>query len=212
MTPLWTILIASVYARTSQLEELLDTLAPQLEPYAGDVTVLIDRDDCDKPIGVKRTGLVEASQSEYVCFIDDDDTVAVAYVAAIMLALRPRPDYVGFRVRYTADGVSQKQTIHSLRYKTWRETDVYERDISHLNPIRRSIALAGLPFIDGFGEDGNWAAKVRASGLLQGESFIDEALYEYRHSSTGSLFGGNGVRQLGYDPGLPAYLFVEVMV
>jgi glycosyltransferase involved in cell wall biosynthesis len=207
--PLWTILIASVYARHAQLVELLQTLAQQVAPYHGEVTVLVERDDCELGIGDKRSRLVRMAESDYVCFVDDDDTVAPSYAARIMDALHCRPDYVGFKVDVTLDGFPSKQASHSLRHTKWSEDDAgYYRGISHLNPIRRRAAIAGLPFLNGFGEDHDWAAKVAQSGLVTTEVFVNEPLYEYRHSRAGSLFTG-GLRRVGSAPALPELPHVE---
>lgn len=204
------ILIASVYARTDQLARLLDWLSGQATPYNGEVGILVDRDDCTKPVGVKRTLLLEAAIGDYVCFVDDDDQVREDYVAQIMYALTSRPDYVGFRIAYTLNGQRQKDAIHKLG-QVWETTDeAYLRGVSHLNPIRREIALAGLPFLDGFGEDHDWAHKIEASGLVQEGVYIDECLYHYKSSTRGSLFSG-GPQRLGDDPGLPSFSFVEVL-
>lgn len=207
----WQILIASVYARTGELTQLLDGLSRQASAYRGEVGVLVDRDDGDAPVGVKRTRLLEVATAEYVCFVDDDDQVRDDYVAQIMYALAGRPDYVGFRVAYTVDGVRQKDAVHKFG-QPWAETDDgYLRGVSHLNPIRRVAALAGLPFLDGFGEDHDWAGKVEASGLVKNGAYIDEALYHYRYSTAGSLFSGAAPLPAGHDPGLRSFPFVEVL-
>lgn len=91
----WEILIASVWARTTSLQALLDHLVPQLEPHAGAVSILLDRDDCEAPVGLKRTRLVEAATADYVCFVDDDDWVANDYVERIVLALHTCPRHGG---------------------------------------------------------------------------------------------------------------------
>jgi hypothetical protein len=206
----WQILIASVYSRTRALDSLLARLSKQASPFAGEVGILVDRDDCDQPVGVKRTRLVQAATAEHVCFVDDDDDVRDDYIAQIMYLLTGDPDYVGFRVAYSIDGARQKDAIHKLG-QPWSETeDAYLRGISHLNPIRREAALAGLPFRDGFGEDHEWSEKVEASGLVKVGAYIDECLYHYRYSSQGSLFKA-GPQRVGSDPGLPSYPFVEVL-
>lgn len=206
------VLIASVYSRTSSLNVLLANLSRQAAPYRGEVGVLVDRDDGRLAVGVKRTRLVESASGMYVCFVDDDDDVRDDYVAQIMYYLASgMSDYVGFRIAYSVDGVRQKDAVHTLGQE-WTETDdAYLRGISHLNPIRREAALAGLPFRDGFGEDREWADKVAASGLVKSGAFIDEPLYHYRFSTSGSLFSGSAPGAVGSDPGLWSYPFVEVL-
>lgn len=219
MAPLWQILIASVYSRADQLDLLLRDLSQQIGLSAiasrasGGVSILVDRDDCDRPIGEKRTRLLDAATADYVCFVDDDDRVSYRYVPAIVHALDGRPDYVGFQVAYTVDGVEQKPAFHSLKFPAWYEDGCgYYRGISHLNPIRLEHARAGLPFLPGFGEDADWARRVKDTGLVRREVYVDGApLYFYRHSTAGSLFGASGVRRLGWEPPLPPYPYVEVL-
>ena len=208
--PTLDILIASVYARHHLLVRLLDHLAPQLAPYMGNVRILIDRDDAVMPVGMKRNRLLMAATAEYVCAIDDDDWVDGDYVGRVMEALVSRPHVVGFRLRYLVDGNEQKPAIHSITNEAWSETDTcYLRNLSHLNPLRRDLALLGLPFQPGFGEDKAWADRVMATGRVKSEVFVDGApVYEYRYSTTGSLFAG-GPRHVGAEPTLPAYTHVR---
>jgi len=207
--PTLDILIASVYARHDQLVALLDHLAPQLEPFDGRARVLLNVDDAVAAVGSKRNQLMLAATARHLCFVDDDDWVHPDYVGRIMEALVDDPDTVGFRVKYSVEGVEQKPAIHSITNDGWSETDsAYLRDISHLNPLRRSIALVGLPFNPGFGEDRAWAERVKASGLVRSEVYIEGSpMYEYRYSTSGSLFAG-GPRRLGSVPELPVYAHV----
>lgn len=207
--PLLDILICSVYARHEQLAGLLLVLGPQLDAAAGAARVTVAVDDCELPVGAKRSALVACSTADYVCFVDDDDMVSDDYVAMLLSALAHDPDYVGFEVAVLLDGVASKRCYHSLRYTGWSEdTDGYYRDLSHLNPIRREIALQGLPFLDGFGEDQAWADKVRQTGLATRERYVDRVLYTYRHSSTGSLFTG-GPQRLGRPVRLQDRMYVS---
>lgn len=210
MTPLFNILIASVYSRTDQLRGLLDHLTAQTFPYNGAVQVLIDRDDCVDPVGVKRTRLVQAATAKYVAFVDDDDWVSDDYVARILDALKEKPDAVGFTLAYSHNEIAGKNAYHSSRYSGWDEDEFgFYRTINHLNPVRRVLALQCLPFLDGFGEDVEYAGRI--APLIASEVFLAEpALYEYRYSSSGSLFFG-GARSLGYESRLRSFPFVTVL-
>lgn len=189
--PLWSILIATVEERDEMCARLVERILRQREPYGERIEVQMAVDDGAMPVGQKRTMLLEGAAGDYVCFVDDDDQVAPRYVERIVAALEQRPDYVGFRVHYTVDGLEQKQVVHSLACGGWSETaDAYFRDLSHLNPIRRELALQGLPFQDGFGEDTAWADRVRATGKVKREVFVDELLYHYDWRSAVSLFAG----------------------
>lgn len=206
--PEWQILVASVWARTGLLQPLLDHLSRQAAEYQGRVEVLVDRDNGEASVGVKRTRLLEAASARYVCFVDDDDWVSDDYTVRVMYALEHRPDAVGFNLAYTVDGVAQKPAMHSRRNQFWHEDqDRYYRSINHLNPVRRVIAATvGLPFQDGFGEDHAYADRLAPH--LASEVFLaGDPVYEYRYSHSGSLFA-SGLRSVAADPGLevPAYV------
>lgn len=178
----WQILIATIPHRHEALCGLLAEIAAQYQPGLG---VIVYRDNCEATVAAKRQALLDAATADYVCFVDDDDMIAPSYVAMITAALRGGPDYVGFRIRYLVDG--ENQTIpaeHSLRYLGWRSDNAgMFRDISHLNPMKRELALAGR-FEGGYSEDSRWADQVRASGRVVTEEFIGADLYWYRFSTT----------------------------
>ena len=157
----WQVLIATIPHRHEKLLELLASLDKQKQAGFG---VLLYRDNLKQPVAVKRQALLEAATAQYVSFIDDDDSVPDWFVFMAMSALSLKPDYVGFPVEYYVDGQFQARSEHSLRYDgyySWPER--YVRDITHLNPIRRRLALLGRfdknNGIDdmGYGEDGRWA-------------------------------------------------------
>lgn len=182
----WDILICTIPHRHWKLLVLLEILDQQMMPGAA---VRLYRDNTELPVGVKRQRLLESSNADYVSFVDDDDMVPGDYVPRIMDALGRRPDYVGFPVRISEDGVPQPMAQHSLRHPGWRTvehgTGGLLRDISHLNPIRRELALLGdfdIAGSDRYAEDYQWARQVRESGRVKTEEWIDEPMYFYRHS------------------------------
>lgn len=182
MSPSWDVLIATIPHRHEKLCGLLAELDRQWEPG---LTVIVYRDNLNYPVGRKRQVLLEAASGDYVCFADDDDELAGGYVRRIMAALRLNPDYVGFRVRVSDGGEHRGIAEHSLRYPGWSAPgDPLTRDISHLNPVRRELALLGS--FDGrddnsHGEDSHWAMAVRASGKVRRQVMIHAELYHYRY-------------------------------
>jgi hypothetical protein len=122
--------------------------------------------------------LRRASKAEYICFIDDDDAVPEDYVSTI-LPLLDGVDYVGFQVQCYIDGVPLSRTYHSLKYYGWSEDDkAFYRDISHINPMRRELALLE-PMEGGNGEDQRWADRMRKRGVLKTEHVINRVMYNY---------------------------------
>jgi hypothetical protein len=181
----WDILIRTIPHRHERLCGLLESLAPQMRMRSRHVGILVYRDNLEATPGAKAQALTEASRAEYVSFVDDDDEVSPDYVRRILVALNTEPDYVGFTVRYSVDGQDRALIEHSLRYPGWetRADGRHVRDISHLNPVRRRLALLAR-WDDGYGEDHRWAQAMRETGLVNREVFLDgDPLYHYRYST-----------------------------
>lgn len=193
--PTWAILVPTLGERRPLFERLMATLLPQLDQYRGAVQVISWFNNGWPALPKIRQRMVETAGTPYVSFVDDDDLVSCNYVASIMAALRSGPDYVGFQVQCYSDGVPTGIAYHSLEFKTWRNLDGrYERDISHLNPIRTDLALkanfalahAGRP------EDRAWADQLRRAHVLRTQVVIPRILYHYLYST--SRTGGVGSR------------------
>ena len=180
MMSAWQILITSIPHRHAKLLRLLDALDRQL-PRTG-VGVLLYRDDLEVAYGDKTQALIDAATADYVCCIDDDDLVAPDYVERIATVLEELPQYVGFKVRWTRDGVQQRPVIHSLACGGWHDhSDRLDRDITQFNPIRRDLALLGR-WEGGWEAERRWGNEVRATGCVKDEVFLDEELYYYQET------------------------------
>lgn len=181
----WDVLIATIPHRHGKLCALLAELNRQWQPGLG---VIVYRDNLEAPVGVKRQALLKMSRADYVSFIDDDDEVSPVFVRQIMIALDAGPDYVGFLAEVWLDGVYTAQAEHSLRHSSWRggtgRPDRIARDLSHLNPIRRELALRGDFGAGHDEEDRDWAQGVRDSGAARVEVLVPEVMYVYKFSGS----------------------------
>lgn len=171
----WDILILTMPTRVQFLDELLAYLKPQCIGYP--VSVVVRMCDPNYTLGENREMLRRSSQADYISFIDDDDDVAPDYVSTIF-PLLDGVDYIGFLLQCYIDGVAlPKDTSHSLRYNCWSEDAFgFCRDISHLNPMRRELALLE-PMEGGHGEDKRWSDRMR--GKVKTEHYIPRVLYHY---------------------------------
>jgi hypothetical protein len=164
------ILILTQPSRRFFLEQLLAMLIPQ------GADVCVQQLDERLSLGENRQALIESATADYICHFDDDDLPATDYVETI-LPLLDGIDYVGFKVRGYEDYVPMPMTYHSLGYDGWwNDSHGYYRDISHLNPMRRTLALQ-QKMSGGVGEDCRWAAAMR--GKVKTEHFVDRVLYHY---------------------------------
>jgi hypothetical protein len=181
MSEKWSILILTQPGREQFLARLHAVLRPQLEAHS-DVKLTIHSFDRSKDLGTNRQGMIERAEGEFISWIDDDDLVPANYVSTIY-PLLDGVDYVGFQLQMYIDGVKQKPTFHSLRYKEWTgDEQGWYRDISHLNPIRRKLALT-IPMSGGNGEDSRWADGLRKLGIVKKEHYVDAVMYLYLYRS-----------------------------
>lgn len=173
----WELLCLTQPSRWRFLTRLKAVLKPQLEEFP-DVTFTVAECSRVHDLGTNRQMMIDASVGEYVNFIDDDDLVPPNYVRKIR-PLLDGVDYIGFQLQMFTDGVKQIPTFHSLKYPTWNgDKDGWYRDISHLNPIRRELAIQS-PMSGPAGEDCRWAEKLRQLGIVKTEHYVDEVMYLY---------------------------------
>jgi len=180
----WDILLPTLPHRHDQLCALLAEIDRQWQPGVG---VIIYRDNLQRAGNAsygKWQDLEEMSQADYTNIIADDDWIAPDYIAKIMAALGQQPDYVGFMVKYTIDGVPAMPVEHSLQWIGWANSPwKLTRDIVHHNPIRRDLALLATWPTDTQEGDRRWADQLRDTGRVNREVWIPEELYHYRETS-----------------------------
>jgi hypothetical protein len=129
-------------------------------------------------LGQNREIMRQDSNADWIAFCDDDDLLAEDYYETI-LPLLDGVDYIGHRIQIYLDGKLDRPTYHSLKYPGWTTQDgAHYRDISHVNPMRRELALL-CPMEGGVAEDFRWAAAMRATGKVKTEHYIDRAMYYY---------------------------------
>lgn len=192
MTPTWTILVATLGQRAARFERLLAELLPQTEPHDGAVTVCALYNHGERPLGSVRQDLVHHATATYVSFVDDDDSVPDYHVDEVLRLLDGTVDYVGWRMQTYVNDVPLKPTFHSLAYDRWHDDAAgYYRDVSHLNPIRRDVALRGDFRRGEPPEDVSWVDQVRPHVKIG--AYVDRVMYHYRSSPADSTWRGSGI-------------------
>lgn len=204
----WQILIPHIPHRHDTLVELLDALAAQMRPG---VQVIIYPDNLEASYATKLQALADAADAEYTSHLSNDDLVAEDFIPAILGAFKQEPDYVGFKVLYTLNGVPQMACVHSLQAGGWRDTpECLYRDLMYYNPIRRD--LAEMVTFRGDYCDREWADDLRALGCVKNEVFIDRELHHYRWSTADNFHTGRQPvpeDQIPELPSIKAYPFVK---
>lgn len=185
MEPKLSILICTIGPRKESFLRLMDELMPQVS--FNDVEVIAYWNNGEKSIGEIRQELLEEAKGEYVCFIDDDDRIPDYYCVEILHNLGE--DYVGFEVQLFEKDKLMPRVFHSIRYGVWHQDDQgYYRGITHLNPIKRELAIQGQFGLQGIGEDESWARTMMS--LVRTEKYIDKIMYYYHHDADTTTFGG----------------------
>lgn len=192
MPPTWAILVPTLGERAHLFERLLSSLLPQTSPFGERVRVVGWLNDGKPSLPEIRQQLVTEASTDYVSFVDDDDLVSPYYVDEIMSALGQRPDYVGFQVQCYSNGRPTAVAYHSLAHKRWvNERNRYLRDISHINPVRRDLALKAdfRQARSGGPEDRIWASQLRRLNVLRTEVVVNRIMYHYLHCSPDGATG-----------------------
>ena len=179
------VLICSLHRRADQLQKLVGSLSRQVEAFklAEDVQILTCVDegvrDGGMSIGEKRNTLMESASGDYVCFVDDDDTVSANYLPLLVAACREGPDCVGIRGEVYWMG-EMRTFEHSIVHKTFTSRNgVFLRPPNHINPVKREIA-SKFPFPSkSFGEDVCYALDMAKAGVLKTEVVVPDCIYTY---------------------------------
>lgn len=188
----WTILIATLGRRGDRFARLMGGLLPQLDQAGGEVTVEALWNNGERPLCEVRQDLMEHTASAYTSFVDDDDVLPPYYVERV-LPLLDGVDYIGWRMQCILNGAELAPTYHSLEYTGWySDNNGHYRDISHLNPVRRELAMAHARFrppVQG-AEDSDWSSQLR--GHLKTQHMIGECMYYYHASDADTTWAGAG--------------------
>ena len=159
------ILIPTVPSRKSSLRAVLEKLESQPDDGVHIITLY---DNKRWTVGAKRNKLLHLADSEYVCFIDDDDEVSKEYVGAIIEATESKPDLITFNVRYTSD----KGEDYICKYGEGQRP-------AHVH-VWRNENLTDFPETN-VGEDTRWV-KNNLSNVTN-VVHIEKTLYHYKFNS-----------------------------
>ena len=183
------VLIPTVPSRFHLLNQFLDYVSHQ---KIEDVEFVIFADNYILSIGEKRNILLEESSGDFIVFIDDDDWVHVRYFELLnQVFCFKKVDYIGYMMARSFNGIVQPHEIRSIKYKRCF-SDAYGtyRNVSHTNPIRRSIATQFKFPKKSQGEDVDWCQQIFESKLIVREHFVNLPMYEQRFTDSNSSYKG----------------------
>jgi glycosyltransferase involved in cell wall biosynthesis len=179
------ILVPTLTNRTKILSFLLSSLTKQVKDnhLQNDVEIIVFKDAGQLTTGAKRQRLLNSARGEFIVFIDDDDLVVSDYCKVIVDILNNNEvDYIGYKVHLYFNGELAKPVFHSIAFPKYTQDDHgYYRQITHINPIRREIAI-DFPFPDVYqGEDSEWGKSIFESRYVKREYYLDRFMYCYMH-------------------------------
>lgn len=178
------ILICSLPERSNTLKRLTNVLEPQIERYKDQVYYSVHDAGRHLATGTKRNQLIEQTDSDYFCFIDDDDMVSSFYIDSIMKALEANPDVVTFCGWMTTNGVHRREWTIKLGSQYTEKNGHYYRFPNHLTVMKRKL-VEDIKFPDLWKqEDYIWAKQIHDRRLLKTEVHIPLQLYHYDFDDT----------------------------
>ena len=174
------LLICTVPSRVhGLLPRLVTEVQRQLDAMAEhSIEMLYLGDNKMRSVGRKRNDLLEMAQGDYVCFLDDDDSIEPIYVSRIHAQLDGLADVICFMVDCAIDGGPALPVYYRKDFlKNSNLPGHYERLPNHLMVVKRELALR-TKFADiSRGEDKDYSMRLKP--LLAHEVVIDEVLYHY---------------------------------
>lgn len=177
---LLSILIPTLESRKPMLDRLLAILQPQLTT---EVEVVLESDNGKLSIGEKRNRLLAKAIGDYVCFVDDDDTVSDDYVSELLSGIAAGVDVVSIQGIFTING-QFPAPFRDLPYQSHCVKRVggvmeYSRGVQHLDAIRRLIALSAKFPLTSFAEDYDWGTALERTKLIKTWRQVDHHIYFY---------------------------------
>jgi GT2 family glycosyltransferase len=177
--------IPTVVGREAEFERLSSEIRSQIAGIEDQVEIIFVRDNKGMTVGRKRQMLADMAKGKYQVQLDDDDMVPPYYIQMVLAALHNDPTHVGYLEKCYFDG-REEIAHHSDRWKEWATNfggynyvrTIYNKDVI-LSNIVRHVKYNNLRF----GEDHDFSIRLKKSGLLTKEEFIDEVMYIYTYNS-----------------------------
>lgn len=184
-----TIGIPTVVGREQSLEALKAEINQQIKVYnlEKEVEVLVDKDNKEVSIGLKRNRMYQKSKGIFTVQIDDDDWIAGDFVTQCYKGTLTACNCIGYHELCTFDGGNVRKSDFSLKHTAWREFQNPINGFHHFRtpffktPIRTDICRrVGVKDMR-WGEDHDFAKRIYSH--LHEEYYINKVMYHYRYKS-----------------------------
>jgi hypothetical protein len=188
------ILIPTIPERGEQFTKLFNEVHRQVaymntfHPSLGEIEVLVDDSkrflDGGLSIGKKREALVQRATGKYLCFLDDDDSIAPNYLEVLVRLCQEDQDVCTFQNISKLDSywmVVDMSLFFCGNLPGNPDSKLIERMPWHICPVRSELAKSVLfPDIN-YGEDWAWISQVLTKCDTEAKS--NSIIHQYRHSS-----------------------------
>lgn len=172
------ILICSVQKRLSRFALLARHLEQQ--SHNKPVEILWLGDNKTMTVGEKRNKLLSISRGGYIAFVDDDDWVTDDYIDMLLEGTKTGCDVICFNALYSNYATGEEQMVYFDKANlNVNEKDKRLRMPNHLCAVKREIALRTKFMSASFGEDTNYALRLRNERVLDTQYKINKVLYYY---------------------------------
>lgn len=184
------ILIPSIPSRWNKLDTLKSELNRQLKELEvhemlGKIELVVDDSsaylDGGLSIGKKREALVKRANGKYLCFLDDDESIAPNYLESLLRLCNYDLDVCTFKAIAklgTAWGLVNMKLSHKVNDQFTPEHTI-RRPPWHICPVRSEFAkLYDFDDINN-AEDSKWFEKVLSHCTT--EAHTDKILFQYNH-------------------------------
>lgn len=190
---LLSILIPTIPERNEKFTTLYNELMRQktafdtLHDTIGELEVVVNSGvrflDGGLSIGKKREALVAESQGEYLCFLDDDESISPNYVETLMRLCKQGADICTFRAIVKMEtfwSILDMRLVYNFNDQLNPDYTV-RRPPWHVCPMRSKYAKM-FHFQDiNAAEDFEWMKKVLLRCIT--EVHTDKVIFQYNHKS-----------------------------
>lgn len=185
------ILIPTIKERSNMFTSLYNEVMKQIaymdsvHPTLGKIEVLIDDSprflDGGPSIGKKREALVKRAEGKYLCFLDDDESIAPNYIETLVRLCQFNADVCTFRNVSKLDSYWMVVDL-KLKYPNDQATSDFmiRRKPWHICPVKSEYAKLHSFEDSNYGEDFSWMERVLAHCTTEAKS--ESVIHQYNHS------------------------------
>lgn len=190
------VLIPSIPSRAKMFAQLFSKLYDQKKyltethPMLGDVQLFVDVGDAflngGSSIGKKRESLVNNATGKYLCFLDDDESIAPNYLETLVRLCNEDKDVCTFRNLTKLDTfwtVVDMSLSHTENEQVTPDV-IVKRKPWHVCPVRSEFAKRYEFEDSNYGEDWQWFERVLSH--CHNEAKTNAIIHQYNHSKINS--------------------------